>query len=156
MNACPALFIGLYILLGTCSALFFHPIYFFFLALLLILTKGLRIIGPFVALLSFGWAIYIAPPSLKEPITERGIFHIEKVAPSSSPFARSIAYKGTFNKIPCTTYFPEKGPRLDLSMDYLVEGKLSPKNPYLGLLKIPKNAEFTPLKKKQRTCKMAL
>lgn len=143
MTSCPALLLGLHLLLGTAWALFPHPVYLLFHALLFLLTKQLRLVGPACAFLAFGWALIHAPPTPLETYIGQGVFHIEKVTPSESPFGRSLAYKGTFNSVPCTAYFPEKKSPPDPKRDYFVQGKLEAIRPYHALLK-PEH--LTPLK----------
>jgi competence protein ComEC len=147
MTSCPALLLGLHLLLGTAWALFPHPIYLLFHLLLFFLTPLYRWFGPTCVLFAFGWATLTAPPTLAETYIGEGVFHIEKVTPSESPFGRSLAYKGTFNSIPCTAYFPEKKRPPDPKRDYWVEGKLEKAHPYRALLKPYPKALLIPLKK---------
>ena len=142
-----ALFYSLHLLLGTAWALFPHPIYLLFQTLLFFLTVKGRFIGICMTLFGLCWALWQAPPPLSETSTCQGVFHIENVSPSHSPFSQSLAYKGTFNSFPCTAYFPKDKARPSPKMDYLVEGRLELKGPYRALLKLEKHTPWIATKK---------
>lgn len=148
----PALLIGIFTLLGTASALAWHPIYcivFFSLALPFFWQRPcsqIAIVAVAAAGLAFATSCRIASIRLPpEKIEGEGHFHIDNLSLLSSPFNRSYYYKGIlkyfravdgtlYRNLPCYIFHPlKKAPCAD--RDYIIEGVLSQKKEYLVCLK---------------------
>lgn len=159
----PALFIGVFVLLSSALALKPHPLYLFLLFLLIApfakknAPRPLLLYAIFVAGLSYGLALWRTPPSLKTAVEGAGIFHIENLSITASPFNRSYCYRGvlkqfqssdgsSFSQIPCTLFYPLKqAPPADC--DYRIEGTLLQKKRDLFVLKPKKNSQWIPIEK---------
>ena len=98
----PALLLGILVLLGTASALAWHPIYFvvFITAFLPYLFKRSFFLSLICALavcaLAYSNAAWRTAScrSCTDTIVGKGIFHIEDLSLFSSPFHRCYCYKG--------------------------------------------------------------
>ncbi len=86
----------------------------------------------------------------------KGIFHIDQVKIQSSPFYRSVLYKGklklfetddqrTYHDLPCHIYLPLFGKHPSANRDYEIRGSLSQKGDFSFVLKPNKKSPWTPL-----------
>ncbi|MBI2810455.1 MAG: ComEC/Rec2 family competence protein [Candidatus Melainabacteria bacterium] len=156
----PALFLGLSLLLGTAAA--FKPHILLFVLFLVLCTTYLEKKTLFLALLLFIGAYIATPvryPQLvlpEEKIPGRAFFHIDQVKLHSSPFHKSILYKGTLTRfeahtgavyrdLPCQLYLPLKGARAPANTDYAIEGSLCQKADQLFILKPDKKVAWEPI-----------
>jgi competence protein ComEC len=150
-DSAPALFYGILFLLGTAFALIFHYSYFIPLAFCLYRVRAARnqlILGVVICLAGYAWALfsYHLPDLKEEGIEGKGIFKIESVSYSQSPFQRSVHFKGILKEfaspeinlknIPCRIHFRENKPRPLGSTDLQVSGRLIPKGAHHYSLKI--------------------
>src|SRR6185503_9530730 len=100
----PALLIGLFALLSSALAIHPHPLYLFLLILLLTpavqkkAPRRLFLYATLFAALSYTLALWRTPSSLAAPIEGHGIFHIENLSITSSPFNRSYCYRGVLKE----------------------------------------------------------
>ncbi len=155
----PALFVGLSILLGASLAFNFHYLFIILFILLSLTAKSKRMLC-FSALCfcSAFCMAYFRNPTTVIPEKQKGIgtFHIEQVKNYSSPFHKSILYKGTlkqfetengiiFKKLPCNIYFPQYGKRPPADTDYKIQGTLSQKGEHAFVLKPEKNSIWIPI-----------
>jgi len=137
----PAFFYALMFLVGTACGLAFHWSYFIPAAAFLWFNRKRVISGILMCLSGLSWSLfaYSLPNIPSEGLVGKGVFHIESITRSQSPFQTSIVYKGilkTFNehtKIPCRLY--QKSPIENGSYDLLIEGKLLSKGPAHYVLK---------------------
>ena len=156
----PALFFSLCILLGT--AAWFRPhwlLYFFFAALC---CSSIQKKTCAIALLCFFGAFFATAyrcPKIvlpQEKMAGKGIFHIDQVKVQSSPFFRSVLYKGTLKQfeskddriyygLPCHVYLPLFGKHPPANTDYEISGALSQKGDFSFVLKPEKKSPWTPL-----------
>lgn len=153
----PALFWGLSLLLGAASGLccsFLFLVFFTFLALTAkSITKAL--FGLFCFVLSL-INTTLQNPSVSIPngkVQGTGTFHIQDVKSHSSPFSRSILYKGILrnfgsmtSELPCHIYLPFFSKHPPATTDYTITGTLLQKNKRLFVLKPDKNSIWTPVK----------
>jgi|SRR5579862_4812945 len=156
----PALLIGILSVLGTASALVWHPVYIaVFLSLLLPYFRKQRLNSICLCALAAGGLAYASSywriPSMhlpQEAIVGEGVFHIEHFSLISSPFNRSLCYKGIlksfrskegvlYHNLPCSIFHPLKSPP-SADRDYLIEGKLSQKKEQLFCLKPQKGKSW--------------
>lgn len=140
----PALFYGLYVLLGAAFALAPHWSYTIPSFLFLLYAKGwkqkltsLLLLG---SMFTYTLHIYSFPELGEEKVSGSGIFSVDSVSLQSSPFTRSYVYKGMLSsfetdagkiwkRIPCRIYLPlRKGP-LDHCGQLQVTGILIQKGP---------------------------
>ncbi|MBI3237139.1 MAG: ComEC/Rec2 family competence protein [Chlamydiales bacterium] len=166
----PALLSGILLLLGMSSPnhLFLHLVilsFFFFF-----LKKGEKIL--YLSLFLIG---YLLAPSIDflDVDKEKGIpttahFSIDSVQSSSSPFCKSLIYKGKLSHFPeehpchgktiaSSIYFkdPQKRPRAD--RDYQIEGLLHPNLEHSSqpwIFKPKKNATWKPIEKTYRLAEL--
>ncbi|MBS0648210.1 MAG: ComEC/Rec2 family competence protein [Verrucomicrobia bacterium] len=154
-NSAPALFYGILFLLGTAFALAFHFAYFIPLALCLYDYRQKLLSGILICLAGYAWAHYsYSFPALKEELSGKGIFAVESVSYSQSPFAKSVHFKGVLKEfssstisvknVPCRIYFRDNKPRPLGSSDLQVTGRLISKGRPHYALKIE---SWEPLKK---------
>lgn len=156
----PALFFGLCLLLGTAASFRPHWLLFLCFAVLCCSLKKKKIW--ILALLSFLGAFvatsYRCPKIVlpQEKILGKGIFHIDNVKGQSSPFNRSILYKGTlkhfdtkehgtYRDLPCHIYLPLFGKHPPANTDYEIRGTLCQKGDYAFVLKPEKKSLWTPI-----------
>jgi competence protein ComEC len=149
----PALLIGILSVLGTASALAWHPIYIaVLLSLFLPYFWKRRLNSICLYALAAGCLAYASTywriPSIhlpQEAIVGEGVFRIEHFSVTSSPFNRSLCYKGVlksfrnkegvlYQNLPCSIFHPLKSPP-NADRDYLIEGKLSQKKEHVFCLK---------------------
>ncbi|MBS0629765.1 MAG: ComEC/Rec2 family competence protein [Verrucomicrobia bacterium] len=146
----PLLLWGLYFLIGCSSALYRHWIYILPLLLLTLFSKR-KWIGWFFCIAGFVMAFskYTLPAESK--LQGHGIFSLESIQPTQSPFKRSIALKGTlktfeadgktYSNIPCTLIQNKPPP---LGTKWKIHGTLENKERLL--FKPDKNIPWEPLK----------
>ncbi len=104
MKRSPLLHWGLFFLLGIAMALVFHWAYLIpLLAFFLLCTKKWQALALFV--LGFAYAFLTISPVGDKPIYGTGTFTLKSIAPSQSPFARSIALKGVFDRFEADTIY---------------------------------------------------
>ncbi len=156
----PALFLALSTLLGT--ALFFRrePLLALVFLLLCSTARNRRtlLISLVCFIAAFSLTAWRYPPTVlsQEKVQGTGTFHIEQVKVHSSPFNRSILYRGTLKKfvaedgtayagLPCNLFFPLYGKRPPASTDYEIAGTLSQKGDYSFLLKTQKGQPLLPV-----------
>lgn len=157
----PALFFGLCLLLGTAAA--FHPHWLFGLLFVLLGFSAPQKKQLLIALLCFTAAYFTAafrnPKTTlpMDPIAGTGIFHIQQVKVHTSPFHRSLLYKGRlvhfetqegkqYSDLPCHIYLPlfsKQRPPADI--DYEIMGRLCQKGDYAFLLKPDKKIPWNPV-----------
>lgn len=155
----PALFLSLCLLLGTAASFHGHWLFFFFFAILCcsFAQKKILIIGFLFflgAVLSTEWRCPKTSLS-QEKIQGKGIFHIDQVKIQTSPFNRSILYKGTlvnfkteketYYFLPCKIYLPLFGKHPPANFDYEIKGTLSQKEDHSFVLKPEKNRIWNPI-----------
>lgn len=145
------LYYGLFFLLGCATALSFHWVFLLPLLALLYLSKK-----PFQGVVLFAAAIAFtklhSPPLDVETLEGYGLFHLEKVEPSHSPFQKSLALRGTFktfnsgdtvyHNIPCILFqprLPKKGSA------WIIEGTLEKKGPLRFAFKPDQHAPWEPV-----------
>ncbi len=156
----PALFLGLSLLLGTAIAFRPDPLLGVLFAALCATAKSKRtlIAALLVFCAAFFYAGYRHPKIIipQEKIQGKGTFHIDQVKIYSSPFNRSILYKGVLNSfesadgtifegLPCNIYLPLFGKRPPANTDYAIKGTLCQKADYVFVLKPEKKVPWTPL-----------
>ena len=146
----PALFYGILFLLGTAFALVFHYAYFIPLFLCLYTNRQKLLLGLLSCLAGLAWGLlsYSLPDLKEEGIEGKGIFSVEAVSYSQSPFQRSVTMKGVLKKftsaestlknVPCRLHFKPKMIRPPGSTDLQVAGKLIPKGLHNYVLKVTK------------------
>jgi competence protein ComEC len=156
----PALFLGLSLLLGTATSFQPQPSLGILFAALCLTAKSRRTLT--AAILCFSGAFittaYRHPKILlpQEKLHGKGTFHIEQIKIHSSPFHRSLLYKGTLNyfetdggkifeALPCNIFFPLFGKRPPADTDYTIQGTLCQKGDYAFVLKQDKNTAWTSL-----------
>ena len=144
----PALFYGIYVLLGAAFAIFPHWIYL--VPALAFLHPHRRVIVALVLMgLTFFYAksLYSFPELGEEKIKGTGIFSVDSVTLQTSPFHRSLLYQGmvknfttengrSFKNIPCRIYWPTKAKRPLASSHLPVTGTLLQKHPKKYVLKL--------------------
>lgn len=138
IQSSPVFFWALSFLLGCGLALHLHWIYCFPIVLLSFLSK--RKIQGFVFLAAgFAFALLRCPST--DFLEEKGIFCLESIQPTQSPFQRSLALKGHLKSLeakekwPCVIFqkrLPEKGCR------WILEGKIKD-----GIFKPKKDVTWT-------------
>ena len=157
----PALFLGFSLLLGTAAA-FRSPLLFVAIFILLILSikrKGLIIAATFLFFASLISAPLRHPKTTLSSgkVTGIGLFHIDDVKTQTSPFYRSLLYKGTlrhfqgdggevYTHLPCHVYLPLRGKNPPAHCDYEIEGTLSQKGDHFFILKPTKKKTWSPIK----------
>ena len=142
----PALFYGLFILLGAASILAPSFSYIFPLGFLLYSCKTRRLLGLsfFTLALIYTKMRYSFP--YEEKITGQGQFHIENLTLYASPFQQSYLFRGTlktftsddhktWTHIPCSFHIPLKKQRPVASSDLLIKGSLVSKGDKKYILK---------------------
>lgn len=156
----PALFLGLSLLLGNSIAFHFYPCLVVAFLVLLLTAKSRR--SFILSIVCFSAAFFNASyryPKVtlsEEKLAGVGVFHIEEVKHSSSPFQKSLLYKGTlktfetgegitFNNLPCQIYLPLFGKRPSANIDYKIQGALCQKGDHAFVLKPGKNIPWAPL-----------
>ncbi|MGC2596480.1 MAG: ComEC/Rec2 family competence protein [Rhabdochlamydiaceae bacterium] len=156
----PALFFSLCILLGTAAPFCLPWLLFLFLVALCSYSKQKQIW--ILASLCFFGAFFATSyrfPKItlpQEKIQGKGIFHIDEVKIQSSPFNKSILYKGTlknfetkekkaYHDLPCHIYLPLFGKRPPANVDYEITGTLCQKGDYLFVLKPEKKGRWIPI-----------
>jgi competence protein ComEC len=156
----PALFCGLSLLLGTAAA--FHPHWLFGPLFILFCCSAPQKRQLLIALLFFSGAYFTAAlrnPKIvlsQDPISGKGIFHIEQIKVQASFFHRSFLYKGTltcfesddgkfYYDLPCNIYLPLFGNRPPADTDYEITGRLFQKGDHAFLLKPDKKNSWRPL-----------
>ncbi len=160
-NKNPALFLGLFLLLGAAIAFRPHPILLLPLIGLCASSPSKRTLlaGLLCFALSLAMTTYRHPKIVlpQEKIEGVGIFHIEHVKNYSSPFNRSILYQGTlkhftskegtvFNQLPCSIYLPLYGKKFPANTDYEICGTLCQKGDFAFVLKPGKQTPWTPIR----------
>src|SRR5271155_5056556 len=115
----PALFFGLCLFLGTAAS--FQPCWPLFLSFCVLCSSCKRKALPWAMVCFLGaffTASYRCPKVIlpREKMTGTAIFHIEEVKEQSSPFNKSLLYKGTLKSfetgektycdLPCHIYLP--------------------------------------------------
>lgn len=155
----PALFFSLCLLLGT--AMSFRAHWLLFLCFAALCCSHCQKRAWIVALLCFLGAFVATShrcPKIvlpQEKILGKGIFHIDQVKVQSSPFHRSILYKGTlkqfetkengiYRDLPCNIYLPLFGKHPPANTDYEIDGFLFQKGDYAFVLKPDKKSVWTP------------
>jgi competence protein ComEC len=153
----PALFFSLCLLLGTAVSFRPHWLLFFFFALLCCSSKQKQ--TWLIALLCFFGAFIVTShrcPKMILPQQKtlgKGIFHIAQVKIESSPFHRSILYKGTlksfetkekhiYRNLPCHIYLPLFGKHPPANTDYEISGTLCQKGNDIFILKPEKKSSW--------------
>jgi competence protein ComEC len=144
----PALFYGIYVLLGAAFAIFPHWIYAI-PALAFLHLHRRTVIALAVMGLTFFYAksLYSFPELGEEKIKGKGVFSVDSVTLQTSPFHRSLLYQGTvknftsddgrfFENIPCRIYLSPKAKRPLASSDLPVTGTLLQKHPKKYVLKL--------------------
>ena len=156
----PAFFFSLCLFLGTAIHFRFHWLFFVVLAALCASFRKKH--TWIIALLCFfgGWAttFHRCPKVIlpQEKMAGKGIFHIDQVKMHSSPFNRSVLYKGTLkrfeteemlikDKLPCYVHLPLFGKHPPATTDYEINGTLCQKGDYLFVLKPEKKKAWTPI-----------
>ncbi len=156
----PALFLGLSLLLGTAAAFHFHWLLLILFAALCVLRQSKN--WALAALLCFFGAYFSSPiryPKItlpQEKIAGKGVFHIDQIKVQSSPFHRSLLYKGTLKRfesgdgtiykdLPCNIYLPLFGKRPPGNADYIIAGHLIQKDEYAFVLKPEKKKSWDPV-----------
>lgn len=156
----PALFLGFSLLLGTSAA--FHPHWLFGLLFILFCFSAPKKYLILLALLCF-CGTYLTTPSRyvkvvlpRDSISGKGTFHVDQVKIHTSPFHRSILYKGVLNRfesqdgklyhnLPCHIYLPLFGKRPFANSDYEISGRLCQKGDYNFVLKPDKKSPWSPI-----------
>ncbi len=152
----PALFFGLCVFLGAAASFYTH--WFLFLSFVLLTLSSKRKVWAW-ALIGFLSAFFVTsyrcPKTLlpQEKISGAGIFHVDQVKIQSSPFNRSMLYKGTLRRfdaegkvyanLPCHLYLPLYGKHPPANTDYAIQGVLCQKGDYHFVLKPRKNWNWT-------------
>ena len=150
----PALLIALFLLIGTGSALHFHPIYFavftaLFLPLCFFKSRKKWIVLSLVGCtLGFVNAAYRVPKTVLPSEKVNGIarLQIDEIKPHQSPFQSSLLYRGTLlsfeaengwkgENLPCQLYTPLYGKHPSADSIYLIEGTLEQHSAYSFFLK---------------------
>lgn len=160
----PALFFSQSLLLGTASA-FYLPYLCFFLWLIIHLSNlKVRKRCILISFLLFFTALLVTPfrcpqtTLTTEKIQGIGQFHIQNAQVQSSPFHRSLVYKGVlthfqgdqgqmYHHLPCSIYLPLNSAHPPVDYNYEIRGTLSQKTSYSFNLKPMKNAQWIPIKK---------
>lgn len=133
----PALLLGLTVLIGTSSSLFWtFPWNGIFPILWSTYLIALRY-WPHI-LLIFASAIYATTLHSGTPKGELGYFSIASLQPHQSPFQKGLLYKGMLftgdHRIPCHISHPLNGPP-KANCDYVVKGSLKMRAPYTYFFK---------------------
>jgi competence protein ComEC len=156
----PALFLSLCLFLGTVAHFKFHWLLVLVFAALCASAKKKK--TWIIALLCFigAWAIaFERCPKItlpQEKVAGKGIFHIDQVKMHSSPFNRSVLYKGTLkkfetgtavieNNLPCYVHLPLFGKHPPATTDYEISGTLCQKADHFFVLKPEKKKAWTPV-----------
>jgi competence protein ComEC len=158
----PALFFALHLLLGTAYA--YRPDPFLILPLLVLWISYRRFYRLFLGLILTVTACLYAThlnsfPVLKDHRSDGvAYFSISTLKPHSSPFHKSLLYKGTiktfaskegqhFHNIPCFIYTPKSSKRPLANCDYVIHGSLCQKGPFIYVLKPDKKKPWQPVEK---------
>lgn len=151
----PALLIGFFTLLATAMALTPHPLYILLLLALGVpfmqkqAPRSVFLCGAILGACAYGWALWHQPPVLMAPVVAKGVFHIESLVLSASPFNRSYCYKGVLKveddfSIPCAIFHPlKKAPRAN--RDYQIEGTVVQKKKHVFAFKPKKGGAWIPI-----------
>ena len=157
IHSAPLFFWAIFFFLGSCMAIHPHVSYCIpFLLLLLFSKRKIQACILFSAGLVFAYLQCSIP--CEETRVGKGIFILDSIAPTQSPFDSSYALKGklkifesegvsTFN-LPCVIFqkkIPETGSK------WILEGKLKDRN-----FKPQKDRPLDPLRKLFLSCKMAV
>lgn len=153
----PALLIGFFMLFATALALAPHPLYILLCVALFApciqkeAPRRLFLCGLIVSACAYAWALRHQPPIVPAPVNTTGVFHVESLVLSASPFTRSYCYKGVLKiddgcSIPCAIFHPlKKAPRAD--RDYRMEGTLVQKKRHVFAFKPKKSSAWIPIEK---------
>ncbi len=154
----PALFFGLCLFLGTAAS--FQPCWPLILSFCVLCSSCKRKALPWAMVCFLGaffTASYRCPKVVlpREKMTGTAIFHIEEVKEQSSPFNKSLLYKGTLKSfetgekiycdLPCHIYLPLFGKHPTANKDYAISGTLSQKKERAFVLKPQKNKTWDPI-----------
>lgn len=156
----PALFLGFALLLGCALAFKPHGLLGIAFATLALTAKSKKAF--FTALFIFTAGFFLSTvrhPDIRLPhakIQGKGIFHVDVVKYTTSPFNRSLLYRGTlksfedeeghvFKDLTCSIYLPTAGKRPLANTDYCIHGTLSQKGSHFFVLKPQKNVPWTPV-----------
>lgn len=141
ISKAPAFLYGVIFLIGIASALAFHPVYC--IPLMLCLWRTSVKYGFWVFALGFGWAslLYTLPKLPEKGVECEGVFQIQSLSYSHSPFQKSLLYKGHLKgpfsrSVPCHLYFKEEKPHPTANTALQVKGLLMPKGNHHYLLKL--------------------
>jgi len=146
LERAPLLFYALLFTLGSGAALAFHLSYLIPIALLCLSYRPA--VALCVALLGFAWASlsYQFPKIGEEGVEGRGIFKIDSLSYITSPFQRSLCFKGflrefhtndrKWKNVPCQIYFSKNKIPPQADRDLQVTGKLLLKEKHRYLLKL--------------------
>ncbi len=153
----PALFFSLCLLLGIAASFRSYWLLFLFFVVLCSSTQQKRtwIIASLCFFGAYATTLHRYPKVVlpQEKISGKGIFHIDQVKIQSSPFYKSILYKGTlknfeasekkvYRDLPCHVYLPFYGHRPPANTDYEICGTLSQKADYVFILKPEKKSRW--------------
>lgn len=156
----PALFLSLCILLGTAIA--FEPLLCLWIVFAVLCATASSRRTLILAVICFAAAYtstaFRHPPLHleQEKVPGKALFHIDQVKISTSPFSRSLLYKGVlkhfetnegivYTDLPCSIFLPLYGKHPPANTDYVIRGNLLQKADYAFVLKPEKNAQWTPL-----------
>lgn len=153
----PALFFSLCLFLGTAASFRSYRLLFLFFVLLCCTLQKKRtwIIASICFFGAYAATMYRCPKVVlpQEKISGKGIFHIDQVKTQSSPFNRSILYKGTLKRfetnekkvyrdLPCNVYLPLYSKRPPANTDYEICGALFQKADHVFVLKPEKKSTW--------------
>lgn len=142
------LYYAFFLLLGCGVALYFH--WAFLLPLLVLFKLSKKPLQGFVLFfIGIAYALLTYPSLDVEKLEGHGLFHLEKIEYSQSPFKQSLSLKGTFktfqtkekiyHNIPCLFFesrLPEKGTA------WIIEGTLEKKAPFQFTFKRSKHVPW--------------
>jgi competence protein ComEC len=156
----PALLLGLSLLLGSAFAFKSSISLGIPLGLLCLTAPSKKVFCATFLLFICGLflSLHRCPKVLlnQEKVPGEGIFHIKQVKYYSSPFNRSLLYKGTlrhfqgedgttYKDLPCNIYLPPFGKRPPANADYRIQGTLCQKGDYAFVLKPKKQTQWIPI-----------
>lgn len=153
----PALFLGLSLLLGSAFSFRHHPLLALLFAALYFSQrkKNFLYLCTFCFVTAFFYAEFSCPQVTlpHEKIKGKGVFHVEEIKVHTSPFHRSLLYRGTlkqfeteegsFSHLPCSIYLPLYGKQPQGGTDFEIEGILCQKAERAFLLKPEKKKPWT-------------